>query len=90
MLLITSARKRPRMGQESHLFDTYAFGTGYASGALGAPRAITAGLAHLPVMDTKTGPKNPADHPQQLIEQVLSLSALCPPAGECTNDLRPA
>jgi len=61
-----------------HLLDTYAFGTGYASGALGAPWALTAGLAHLPVMDTKAGLENPADPPQlTLIEQVLSLSELC-------------
>jgi len=61
-----------------HLFDTHAFGTGYASDGLGAPRALTAGLAHLPVMDAKTGAENPADRPQlRLIEQVLSLSERC-------------
>ena len=61
-----------------HLFDTYAFGTGCASGVLGAPRALTVGLAHLPVMDAKTDTENPTARPQlRLIEQVLSLSELC-------------
>jgi len=61
-----------------HLFDTYALGPGYASGALGAPRVLTAGLAHLPVMDTKTAGKALTDPSQlTLIEQVLSLSELC-------------
>ena len=61
-----------------HLFDTYAFGAGYASGALGVFRAHTVGLAHLPVMDAKTSLENSADRPQfTLIEQVLSLSELC-------------
>ncbi len=61
-----------------HLFDTYALGAGYASGALGAFRAHAVGLAHLPVMDAKTLTENPAERPQlRLIEQVLSLSELC-------------
>ncbi len=61
-----------------HLFDTYGFVAGYASGVLGAPRALTGGLAHLPVMDVKTGIENSEDrHQLTLIEQVLSLSELC-------------
>ena len=61
-----------------HLFDTYAVGTGCASGVPGAPQAFTAGLPHLPVMDARTSLENSADRPQlTLIEQVLSLSELC-------------
>ena len=61
-----------------HLFDTYALGTGCASGVLGAPRALTVRLAHLPFMDPKADAENPTTRPQlRLIEQVLSLSELC-------------
>ena len=60
------------------VFATYCFATGAPSGALGASRALTSWLAHLPVMDTQPGSQDPADPPQlALIEQVLSLSELC-------------
>ena len=75
-----------------HLFDTYALGTGRASGVLGAPRALTVRLAHLPFMDPKADTENPTTRPQlRLIEQVLSLSELCAHLQvSCPDDLRPA
>jgi excisionase family DNA binding protein len=60
-----------------HLFATMASIPAHPSGLFGGPRAPSAGLAHLLVMEADTR-DDIADRPQlSLIEQVLSLSELC-------------